>query len=65
VTHLLFRNKWIALIWAISVCLSIARFFGAGGGHEKLLVSKAQGRGEQVATQPHKNPWGIDKREAN
>jgi hypothetical protein len=64
-TRLLFRNKWIALIWAISVCLSIARFFGEGGGHEKLLISKGQTQGAQVAQQPHKNPWGIEKRGGN
>ena len=59
-TRLLFRNKWIALVWAISVCFTIARFFGDGGGHEKLLITKAQSRSQKTASQPHRNPWSAD-----
>jgi hypothetical protein len=59
-TKLLFRNKWFALVWAISICFTIARFFGEGGGHEKLQVATAPGPGQQAASQPQRNPWGFD-----
>ena len=59
-TRLLFRNKWLALAWAISICFTIARFFGEGGGHEKLLVTA---QGPQPQAQPHHNPWGYDAKD--
>ena len=59
-TRLLFRNKWFALAWAISICFTIARFFGEGGGHEKLQLATAQVYSQQAASQPHRNPWRYD-----
>ena len=64
-TRLLFRNKWFALVWAISICFTIARFFGEGGGHEKLQVATGQRHSQQAASQHHQNPWGIDKAEGD
>ena len=61
-TQLLFRSKWIALAWAISLCLTIARFFGAGGGSEGLQITHVQVRSGQKATPEHQNPWALDKR---
>ena len=63
-TRLLFRNKWFALVWAISICFTIARFFGEGGGHEKLQVATGQTHSEQSDGQLHNNPWGFDKGES-
>ena len=62
-TRLLFRNKWFALAWAISICFTIARFFGEGGGHEKLQVATGPMHGQQSVGQLHNNPWGFDKDE--
>jgi hypothetical protein len=63
-TRLLFRSKWFALIWAISICFTIARFFGEGGGHEKLKVATAQAKSGQAQGQSHRNPWGFDAKDS-
>ena len=59
--HLLFRSRWIALAWAISLCLTIARFFSAGGGSEGLQIANVQAQYEQSEKGIHQNPWAIKK----
>lgn len=59
-THLLFRSRWIALAWAISLCLTIARFFSAGGGAQGLQIAKVQDT--QTEKINHPNPWAIKKK---
>ncbi len=61
-THLLFRSRWIALAWAISLCLTIARFFSAGGGAEGLQIAKVQAQDAQTEKINHPNPWSIKKK---
>ena len=48
----IFRNRWIALIWACSVLGSIAMFVSDGGGGEKLGESVAALNGKSGAAHP-------------
>ena len=48
--QLIFRNRWFALIWVSGMLVSLATFFGEGGGHEKL---------DQAAAQLRENKQGL------
>lgn len=48
----IFRNRWIALIWACSVLGSIAMFVSDGGGGEKLGESVAALNGNSGTARP-------------
>lgn len=62
----LFRSRWIALIWALSLCFTISRFFDEGGGQEKLAAAaqdiRAQrmARSQQAATEQEYVEAGAD-----
>ena len=48
-SQLLFRNRWIALVWALALCYSIASFFGKDGGQEQLADAAQDIRSSRVA----------------
>lgn len=48
-SQLLFRNRWIALVWAAALCYSIASFFGKDGGQKQLAEAAQDIRTSRVA----------------
>lgn len=42
----LFRNRWLALVWAFGVLISISVFFSEGGGQENLAKAAEDLRGK-------------------
>ncbi|HVR91966.1 MAG TPA: hypothetical protein VHG29_12870 [Novosphingobium sp.] len=49
--QLLFRNRWLALMWVVVSLISIGSYFGEGGGHEKVDRASAQLRAQQAEMQ--------------
>lgn len=49
--QLLFRNRWLALMWVAVLLISIGSYFGEGGGHEQVDRASAQLRAQQAEMQ--------------
>lgn len=50
--RLLFRNRWIAVVWAMSVLGSIAMFVSEGGGSTQVEVAARQIREQRAGPSP-------------
>lgn len=46
--QLLFRNRWLALMWVAVSLISIGSYFSEGGGHERIDQASAQLRARQA-----------------
>jgi hypothetical protein len=55
-THFIFRNRWIALIWAVSTLASIALFVTRGGGSDKVESAVSQIRAQRASIEAQQNP---------
>ena len=49
---LIFRNRWIALVWALGLLMSTVAFFGEGGGSEQLDQAATQIRAKRQPAEP-------------
>jgi hypothetical protein len=49
--QLIFRNKWVALIWVIGLLASLGAFFSKGGGVEALDQTVDRMRSQQAVMQ--------------
>ena len=49
--QLIFRNRWLALMWVAVSVISIGAYFREGGGHEQVGQASAQIRAQQAALQ--------------
>lgn len=55
----LFRNRWIAFVWAMGVLASIGVFFSDGGGQEELVRATETIRENAAFTSSQQEPEAI------